>query len=680
MGKPGTKPASRAVPYLASVCLYFLFVWLWIDPTLLYYGDGSLSFPTFTFGLEFLRGALLRPGGPVEYVSAFLSQCYCYGWAGALTITLLAVLLGWLTNVFLSDTSGTRVPAAWAIPGLFLLVLCGNYAHKLGPLMGLLASLVSACAYVRLRRPGRLHSLAVFVCLALPLYYLAGGAYILFPLLCGVSELRRNGSLILFAGYFALAGLLPYVLGVRLMEVGPDEAYLRLTPFYTSSVPAGVRTPGRNTLLGLHLFLFASGVGGALWRRIPRAKGVSLDRSQATRADGPDSIGPSKATVLPRVTGPPPAPSLLRRLVRLGQRPASEFVAVIVAAAVTVALTSNATGSRSRRIIKQAILKQWPQVLDETRGLPAEALPYRFHNVVIRALYETGRLPHEMFSYPQHRAGYMLAWGETSRRAPALLPNAVSTGAEGLVREDVSKFSWYRLRLFYFEALGDLSLRLGLVNAAEHEAHEALEGLGDHPAILKRLALINITKGQTEAAKVCLRSLRKHLHHGRYADQILRRLQRDPQLATDPEIEAIRSVMIKTRSPTHFLQGFDELLSVNARNRMAYEYQMAFYLLNLVLADFVRQLDRLEDFGYLEVPRNYQEAIVVYESVTGEKVDLGGRKMDPRTRQAHEEFTKLLAAHARLSGGPGALEALRERFGGTYFYYFLRQAERMLSR
>jgi len=238
--------------------------------------------------------------------------------------------------------------------------------------------------------------------------------------------------------------------------------------------------------------------------------------------------------------------------------------------------------------------------------------------------------------------------------------------------------SYVRLRLYYFVALGDLNLQLGFVNAAEHEAHEALEGLGEHPLILKRLALTDIAKGQTEAAKVFLRALRKYFHYGRYAEEALRRLEVDPSWTGDPQMDRIRSVMLETRRPNSFVYGFRRLLERNARNRTAFEYLMTFYLLNLTLRDFVAQLHRLDELGYQGIPRHYQEAIVIYEDLTGTKVGLRGREVSPETRQRYRRFSAAFDLQLRLNRRKEASESLRKSFGDTYFYYFVRHAESML--
>ena len=676
MGVRRTKPARQAAPFLALSSLYFLFVWLWIDPTLLYYGDGSLSFPTFAVGLEFLSDFLLRPGGPIEYLAAFLSQCCYYGWAGALTITVLGAALGWATHVFLREVTGTRVPAAWALPSLFLLFLCCHYKHELAILMGLLAALLAVCVYVRSARTSAWPRPVIFVCLAGPLYYVAGGAFILFALLCGIAESGKRRGLVLTACYLLLAGGIPYALGAAAMGAKLTTAYLRLTPFHPVVMLRHPGVLGRNTLLGLDLLLLASGIVAVLWHRIPRVQACPQKSGRSSRSKpAHGSGGLSDSAQEAAAPGLPSTLAVLRRLAGSASAPVPEALAVVLASVVLILSTQHGIRTGQRKIIRHACQEQWPEVLDEARKLRSDAFNYLTQNAVTRALYETGRLPDEMFSFPQDRSGYMLAWGKISRQPPSALSQPAAPGAETRGPMKLSTETLSLLRRHYFVALGDLELQLGLVNDAEREAHEALEVLNNHPLVLKRLARINLVKGQTEAAKVYLRALSKYLNFGDYAVGVLRRLQDEPLLAGDPQLARIRSVMIESSAPVDFLGGLEELVGRDGQNRMAFEYLMAFYLLNLSLSDVVERIDDLGRFGYAEMPRHYQEAVVIYENATGKTVDLQGLEIDPRTRQAYLEFSRTYATQSRLNGRPRALETLQERFGETYFYYFHREEE-----
>ncbi|MCC7262598.1 MAG: hypothetical protein IT369_08775, partial [Candidatus Latescibacteria bacterium] len=64
--------------------VYYLYIYLQVDPRLLYQAQE----PVFFQGWPFCREFLGYPGGVVEYLAALLSQFFCFPWAGALVITL----------------------------------------------------------------------------------------------------------------------------------------------------------------------------------------------------------------------------------------------------------------------------------------------------------------------------------------------------------------------------------------------------------------------------------------------------------------------------------------------------------------------------------------------------------------------------------------------------------------
>ena len=77
--------------------------------------------------------------------------------------------------------------------------------------------------------------------------------------------------------------------------------------------------------------------------------------------------------------------------------------------------------------------------------------------------------------------------------------------------------------------------------------------------------------------------MRKDVIEGPWAEACLARLEQDPELSDDEEIGRLRSVMLRqdaietTRDDEHMLRA---LLEQNKNNRMAFEYLMAYYLLN----------------------------------------------------------------------------------------------------
>jgi len=97
--------------------LFYLYLWFYVDLRLMYHGAGIITnFPVFYKGWTFFMPFLTYPGGPVEYLSAFLSQFFYYSWAGALVVTVQAWLLSvCVDNLLKAATPGMPItlPQRW---------------------------------------------------------------------------------------------------------------------------------------------------------------------------------------------------------------------------------------------------------------------------------------------------------------------------------------------------------------------------------------------------------------------------------------------------------------------------------------------------------------------------------------------------------------------------------------
>ncbi|HDY89386.1 MAG TPA: hypothetical protein ENH82_14885 [bacterium] len=219
--------------------------------------------------------------------------------------------------------------------------------------------------------------------------------------------------------------------------------------------------------------------------------------------------------------------------------------------------------------------------------------------------------------------------------------------------------------------LSDTFIQLGLVNNAEHTAMETMELIGEYPAILRQLFFIYIVKGNTMAAKVYLNALSKDFVYGKWAKRYLRNLEEDPLMSTDKEISDLRSVMVDTDHVGSFtFEGILQSLMDNKKNRMAFEYLMAYYLLSMQIEKIVQNIHHFEDFNYSAIPRHYEEAIIIYTyaNKTGEKVNLNDRKISPETVQNFNRFFNILKSYnwnKQL-----AINSLSRDYSDSYFFYY----------
>ncbi len=582
---------------------FYFYLWLVVDLRLLYHSGGMVGdFPVFFRGGVLLRECLSQPGGPVEYVSAFLSQFLYYSWAGALVVTLVAWLMVSCGGAFLNATCGRCGFCVRFIPLVLLLILYTQYAHRFTTLVGLLAALLFVCLYLWVTTKRKAASWAAFPVLSVILYYVAGGAYLLFAVLCAIYELLSSRRWRL--GLMGLISVLivPYVEGVLVFGASTIDAFSDVTPLSWRIPHFGTRRDVVIILCVLYLYLPAAALGWELFRIFSRGA----------------------AGVRSRWFGRP----------RL--RWAAESMVVFVGGGAAILFSYDAGRKAELEVDYYSYHRMWPQVLQAARSNPRDDFTAYSVN---RALYHLGRLGEDMFSYPQHPRSL-------------LPPMGGSTGD-----------CWKK---------ADIYLDLGHVNVAENALTESLEIFGARPSILKRLALINMVKGNRSAARVYLGALGKTLFDADWARDQRDRLASDPDLSTHEDVQRLRGLMMEkdypfTRSPGERL--FADLLARNRRNRMAFEYLMAWYMLSLQLDKFARDLGRLDDFGYSQIPRHYEEAVLIYTSLGHGPVDLKGRRISRRSQARFEGFSKVFLRHGKDK--QAARDELAKAYGNTYYFFYV---------
>jgi hypothetical protein len=281
--------------------------------------------------------------------------------------------------------------------------------------------------------------------------------------------------------------------------------------------------------------------------------------------------------------------------------------------------------------------KMWPQLLSAAQCYPDN---YFVVNAVNRALYHTGRLSYDMFSWPQN-------------------PHTLFLSTKKYEHASCKKSGIY--------------LDIGLLNMAENALTESLEGLGERPSILKELALINMAKANYDSARIYLGALSKTLFYDDWANNYLEHLKSDPDLSEDKEIQRLRSVSMEKDYGFTALNNIEaallQLLEKNRQNRMAFEYLMSWYLLNGRLDKFVQNLGRLDDFGFFQFPRLYEEAMLIYVFSVRKPVNLHGRQISAESRQRFEGFNQVLNDYGKNK--QAAYNKLLKDYWNSYLFYYV---------
>jgi hypothetical protein len=215
----------------------------------------------------------------------------------------------------------------------------------------------------------------------------------------------------------------------------------------------------------------------------------------------------------------------------------------------------------------------------------------------------------------------------------------------------------------------DTLIDLGLINTAEKNLTECMETFGEQPMILERLALVNLVKGATDTARIYLGALSKMLFYGRWAEDYLARLEADPNLSEDRQIQNLRARYLKKDYTALFYAKEPMLLALleqNSRNRMAFEYLMAWYMLTKQLDKFMQNIGRLSDLGYAAIPPAYQEALAIYAYPRDKARDY---PISPEVRGRFERFSSIFNRYNRNK--VQAADELAREYGKTYFFYYM---------
>lgn len=596
--------------------LFYLYLWLRVDLRLIYHGGQTITnFPAFFRTWAFFRHLAPYPGGLVEYLSAFLSQFFYIGWAGALVVTLQAALICLCTDYFLRLIKASHFRCLRFVPPVLVLITYTTYTYQFVTTTALLMALLFVCLYLKAAPDTRFPRLLVFLLLSGILYVTAGAAYLLLALICATHELLFNRRWQMALMYLVSAAVTTFVLGVLIFGVSTNEAFTDLLPFSNKILSHQTRRRMTEALYVLYLLPPLTALLLGLWRLSAGRKVKQRHRRKSPKL---------RSSILSWYTGSPVLKWSL------------ESSLLLVLAGAAAFFFHDYKLKTTLQADYYAYNKMWPQVLAAYRRHPNS---FFIVHAVNRALYHTGRLPYDMFAYNQH-------------------PNTLF-----LTSIEHRPAQWKK---------SDVFIDLGVMNMGESALAESLERLGERPKILKRLALIAMVKQDINTARVYLGALSKTPFHADWASNYLKLLDSGADLSTDKRVRHLTSL---TMENDYGFTGYQperillDLLEKNRYNRMAFEYLMAWYLLTSQLDKFVQNLHRLDDFDYPQIPPLYEQAILVYEVLTGTKVDLEGRQISPQTYDLARRFSDIstsLDATDRLT----AMRLTLRDFGDSYLFYF----------
>jgi hypothetical protein len=215
---------------------------------------------------------------------------------------------------------------------------------------------------------------------------------------------------------------------------------------------------------------------------------------------------------------------------------------------------------------------------------------------------------------------------------------------------------------------GEVYYHLGFINTAQRYAFEAMEALPDYQKSVRsimRLAETNIINGNYEVAGKYLRLLQKTFYYRGWATNAVNTMKDEKLIAQHPEWGQLRQC--RTQEDFLFSEGEkDMMLGVlfkqNRTNRMAFEYLMAYTLLNKDLKHFLLYFPLSESLGYRTIPKSYQEALYyAWASTNHDPTKDIPYPVSNITKQRFQTFQK----------SPGQMNSASRpnEFSDTYWYY-----------
>ncbi len=586
--------------------LFFIFFYLYLLLNI----NPAISYfiqqPVFLIDREFLGEHLSYPGGLIEYISQFLAQFYYYPWAGALILTLVTWCISYITlKIARSLKFNRHLLVLQIIPAIGLLFIHSRYDYILTTTMILLSSVVFYYLHLRLNGQKLILRLSAIIISSVILFYISGGGALLhFLLLCLVSELSY-----LRKYDFRVIALL-IILGGVIPYLSVRLLFyitLKQAYFYLLYSEPYYHPPFILYVIFAYfpiIILYARVNGHKLF------EGLSI----LSRMKTPDEKYNSNLSFL------------------------IQFILIIILTALTVRFAAKPEKALVHEVKYLAYNEQWDKLLRLVREHPSDDRFVNFHTN--RALYHTGKFSDEMFDYPQTWGKHALFMGEIVIRT-VLMDNS-----------DV-----------YFD--------LGHIRAAQHWAYEAQTIYENSPRVLKRLALTNIILDKYKPAGSILGILRKSIVNKDWAEYYQQCIDNPPKLEKDSLIRNKRNMPPRTIFFMDRINVNYELLMLldeNEKNKMAFEYLMAYYLLSNEIGNMVKNLSYLEKLGYKQIPRTYEEALMVYLSGVGiKRVNIGSYNISESTIERYRDYARIV--HDHNNDSQDARDELYKVHGNTYWYY-----------
>lgn len=214
----------------------------------------------------------------------------------------------------------------------------------------------------------------------------------------------------------------------------------------------------------------------------------------------------------------------------------------------------------------------------------------------------------------------------------------------------------------------DLYYDLGNIDESLRLAFESQTLMPESPRVIRRLIMDCIIQGKTNAAFTYLNVLESNPVEKHWAEKY-RKLALETGKSSDSEIELKRRVMVKSEGIRVIPRiKVWSLLEQNPQNKQAFEYLIAFDLMEHDLNAFIEDLRFFPALQYPRIPKVLEEAIVLFQSQRPYVTELFQYRISPETIKRFKDFASLTSANR---GNREKAKQATIAYHDTYWYYVL---------
>ncbi|MDY0099580.1 MAG: DUF6057 family protein [Bacteroidales bacterium] len=211
---------------------------------------------------------------------------------------------------------------------------------------------------------------------------------------------------------------------------------------------------------------------------------------------------------------------------------------------------------------------------------------------------------------------------------------------------------------------------IGLINEAHRWAFESMVIQGFHPENIRLLIKTNLINGHYRIAEKYISVLKRTLHYRIEAKTYEKMLSNPELIRSDPELG--EKILLKPHDDFIVRIGNPQknitaLFESNPANRKAFEYMIAWFLLEKDFEQVVNNIGRLPAMGYSKIPQHMEEAALVYRTAAGRLPYKDSPEISSESDSRFSRYILTVSGADRRRSPEGT--SIQKEFGNTYWYY-----------